>query len=158
MIISYHGIDLSVLISPQTDVFISYKWSDGKDVADRLAMALKEHRVSVWKDNLKITHGDKMPEKIEQAIAKCKVFVPVFTEDYFMKGDKWCRLEFEYAHKKGKKVVPLFWQMRRRDIPEGEEGKGYNLLLAGKLLLTSNEDEDADNFVARACVVVCAAM
>ena len=65
----------------KTDIFISYRRSDGRDVARTVQLALKSAKAgNVFFDYSSLRDG-VFNEKIYQAIDQCRVFVLVLSPD-----------------------------------------------------------------------------
>ena len=110
---------MNLFINP-TDVFISYKWKDGRDFADQTASQLKKRGVSVWIDDGQMTGGDDLWSNIEKGIHGCKVFVPILTKAYITDEGGWCESEVKFAAKLRQEIVPVFL-----GISELPPGMGY---------------------------------
>ena len=73
------------------DVFISHATKDKVDYVDKLAEAISSIGINVFYDDDCIAWGDKIQERIEEALDSCKLAVVVISENYF--GRQWTEHE-----------------------------------------------------------------
>jgi hypothetical protein len=90
-------------------IFISYSHAD-KDLARRLADALRQHGVKVWIDAGELKIGDSLIERIATAIAEIDFFLALVSES--SRESNWCRKELALAvtgelGREGVKVLPV---------------------------------------------------
>ena len=94
------------------DIFISYRNDGiGNNFATRLTSDLKQQGYSVY-FNPDEAHSGDFPERLEQAIAECKDFICIVTNEYLanlIANEKvcWIREELLAAKENGKNIVPL---------------------------------------------------
>lgn len=94
------------------DIFISYRNDGiGSNFATRIANDLKKSGYSVYFNPDEARCGD-FPERLRQAISRCKDFICIVTEDYIaqLTSDNkicWIRDELLCAKQFGKNIVPL---------------------------------------------------
>lgn len=60
-------------------IFISYRWSDSKEIVDQLYEYLKETfgPENVFKDDSSIEYGAELPDTIDKALQECRLFIVV---------------------------------------------------------------------------------
>jgi GTPase SAR1 family protein len=87
------------------DVFISYARADARDFAGRLAESLRHHGVNAWLDTAEIEGGAEWLQRLETALAVCRVVIAVRTPGG--RQSSWVRRERLYALNKGKPIIPV---------------------------------------------------
>ena len=85
------------------EIFLSYSRLDSSTV-QALAAALEEKGVSVWIDRSGIEEGDAYDTQIEEAIARTRVVIVVWSQHSVR--SHWVRAEAAYALNKHK-LVPI---------------------------------------------------
>ena len=70
--------DIAAANSRLGGVFVSYAHED-MPIVSSIVERLKEEGFDVWFDSAKLDSGDNYDSRIDKAIAKCKVFVPVLS-------------------------------------------------------------------------------
>ena len=102
------------------DVFVSYRRSDGKDIARILNLAFKNAGYRCFLDYNDL-EGGVFGKKLENAVLDAPVFVMVLTPDYFARcnqeGD-WVRREIELALDNDKIIVPLNYDAILNGVPD----------------------------------------
>ena len=102
------------------DVFVSYRRSDGKDIARILNLAFKNAGYRCFLDYNDL-EGGIFGKKLENAVLDAPVFVMVLTPDYFARctqeGD-WVRREIELALDNDKIIVPLNYDAVLNGVPD----------------------------------------
>ena len=102
------------------DVFVSYRRSDGKDIARILNLAFKNAGYRCFLDYNDL-EGGVFGKKLENAVLDAPVFVMVLTNDYFARctqeGD-WVRREIELALDNDKIIVPLNYDAILNGVPD----------------------------------------
>ena len=102
------------------DVFVSYRRSDGKDIARILNLAFKNAGYRCFLDYNDL-EGGVFGKKLENAVLDAPVFVMVLTNDYFARctqeGD-WVRREIELALDNDKIIVPLNYDAVLNGVPD----------------------------------------
>ena len=102
------------------DVFVSYRRSDGKDIARILNLAFKNAGYRCFLDYNDL-EGGIFGKKLENAVLDAPVFVMVLTNDYFARctqeGD-WVRREIELALDNDKIIVPLNYDGKLNGVPD----------------------------------------
>lgn len=94
------------------DIFISYRNDGiGNNFATRITNDLRQKGYSVYFNPDEARSGD-FPERLEQAIAECKDFICIITDEYLanlIANEKicWIREELLCAKRNGKNIVPL---------------------------------------------------
>lgn len=93
-----------------TDIFISYRRADGRDVARTVQLALRNAgKYNVFFDYSSLRDG-VFNDKIYTAIDQCRVFVLVLSPDSLTRcaadGD-WVAIEINRARKAGCTIIPL---------------------------------------------------
>jgi hypothetical protein len=85
-------------------VFISYahEWADD---AEYLAQYFEKAGLSVWFDKAQVRVGDRLSDKIRQAIRASAFFMPLLSQEYWT--SEWCIQEFELASQAGVKMMPV---------------------------------------------------
>jgi len=84
-------------------VFISYARED-ETYAVRLADELGTRRFEVWIDR-DIRHGERWPERLEQAVRDCAALIVIMTPE--AEGSEWVNNEVMLAMTTGKSIFPL---------------------------------------------------
>lgn len=70
--------DIALVNSRLGGVFISYAHED-MPIVSSIVERLKEEGFDVWFDSAKLECGDRYDARIDKAIAKCKIFVPILS-------------------------------------------------------------------------------
>lgn len=65
------------------DVFVSYRRSDGSELAEKVASALRERGLSVFFDTEEILHGEDFTRRIEGALRQAPNYLLIATPDVF---------------------------------------------------------------------------
>jgi formylglycine-generating enzyme required for sulfatase activity len=87
------------------DVFISYARADARDFAGRLAESLRGHGITAWLDTAEIEGGAEWLQRLETALAVCRVVIAVRTPGG--RQSSWVRRERLYALNWGKPIIPV---------------------------------------------------
>ncbi len=102
------------------DIFVSYRRSDGKDIARILNLAFKNAGYRCFLDYNDL-EGGVFGKKLENAVLDAPVFVMVLTPDYFARcnqeGD-WVRKEIELALANHKIIVPINYDNVLNGVPD----------------------------------------
>ncbi|XP_019153852.1 PREDICTED: TMV resistance protein N-like [Ipomoea nil] len=103
------------------DVFINHRGIDTKrTVASLLYDRLARFRIRSFLDNKNMKPGDKLFEKIDGAIAKCKVGVAVFSPRYC--ESYFCLHELALFVESKKKVIPIFCDVKPSELRVVDNG------------------------------------
>lgn len=96
--------------TPKTDIFISYRRSDGRDTARTVQLALKSAGAgNIFFDYSSLRDG-VFNEKIYSAIDECRVFILVLSPealDRCVNSGDWVAKEIERARTAGCEIIPL---------------------------------------------------
>ncbi len=102
------------------DIFISYRRSDGKDIARILNLAFKNAGYRCFLDYNDL-EGGVFGKKLESAVLDAPVFAMVLTPDYFARcnqeGD-WVRKEIDLALENHKIIVPINYDNVLNGVPD----------------------------------------
>lgn len=85
-------------------VFISYAHEWAED-AEYLAQYFQQAGLNVWFDKTQIRTGDRLTDKIKEAIQRSTFFMPLLSPEYWT--SEWCIQEFELAANAGAKIMPV---------------------------------------------------
>jgi TIR domain len=88
-------------------IFISYARTDSS-FTDRLEADLQARNFYTWVDRRKLEGGQVWLDELENAIERCHVLLVVLSPNA-VKSD-YVRMEYRYAQKLGKSVIPLEYQ------------------------------------------------
>ena len=116
------------------DIFISYRRSDGEEIAAKINETLKGNHYRCFFDFESLTDG-RFDDRIEKAIEDAPVFIALLTPHYLERpkkdGEKelseekkkkqekdWVIREIECAIKNNKKIIPINYNKRFVDYPE----------------------------------------
>jgi hypothetical protein len=102
------------------DIFISYRRSDGKEIAWIFYENFMKRGYRTFLDFEELTDG-KFDKRIENAILDAPIFVMILTNDYFARcNDKndWVRREIDCALKNEKVIVPINYDGNLNGIPD----------------------------------------
>ncbi|PIN04340.1 hypothetical protein CDL12_23129 [Handroanthus impetiginosus] len=107
--------------SPPCDVFINHRGIDTRrNVAGLLYHHLRSLRLRPFLDSQNMKPGDRLEDKIGEAIRECKigvaVFSPMYCESYF------CLHELSLMMENRKKIVPIFCDVKPADLRVREYG------------------------------------
>lgn len=75
------------------DVFISHASEDKDDVVRPLAIALKNHGLSIWYDEFELRIGDSLRRKIDKGLANSRFGIVVISRSFIKKG--WTNYELD---------------------------------------------------------------
>ena len=135
------------------DIFLSYRRTDGKDIARALKESLAARGYSVFLDYDALQDG-VFDRRILDAIDSAPIYILILTAhclDRCVNENDWVRLELEHALSHGKQIVPLVPDKQFTSFPENipefiRKGLGqhqYSALDTGQLYLASVEQLDA---------------
>lgn len=106
---------------PPCDVFINHRGIDTKrNVAGLLYHHLGGLRLRPFLDSKSMRPGDKLYDKIDVAIRQCKVGVAVFSPMYC--DSFFCLHELSLMMETGKKVVPIFCDIKPSELRAKDDG------------------------------------
>jgi HEAT repeat protein len=95
-------------LTRQYNVFISYARADGRDLANRLYMALQDNGLRPWRDGRNLNLGRDYTIEIERAIRAADYVVVLLTSDVAVrKEDSFVNCEILEAQARGKPIIPL---------------------------------------------------
>lgn len=137
----------------QYDIFISYRRTDGKDIARALKESLSARGYRVFLDYDALQDG-VFDRRILDAIDSAPIYILLLTAhclDRCVNENDWVRLELEHALTHGKQIVPLVPDKQFTTFPAEtpdfiRKGLGqhqYSALDTGQLYLASVEQLDA---------------
>jgi hypothetical protein len=88
----------------QVNVFLSYahEWSDD---ATYISQVLRSRGLNVWIDTGELRTGDKLGNKVQEAIQSADYFVALLSPEYY--ASPWCIRELEAAADEGIEVLPI---------------------------------------------------
>ena len=135
------------------DIFISYRRTDGKDIARALKESLSARGYRVFLDYDALQDG-VFDRRILDAIDSAPIYILLLTAhclDRCVNENDWVRLELEHALTHGKQIVPLVPDKQFTTFPAEtpdfiRKGLGqhqYSALDTGQLYLASVEQLDA---------------
>ena len=143
-ILYIHVDDIDSGVSPNVEVFISYRRKDKQHLfAQDLFDKLKKRKVNVWKDDKDMDPGDDLPEELAEAIDNCSLFVCLLSKEYF--ESKWCSMEIRYAQQVDKKLFPIHWG--KDDLPNH-----FQFLLGQKIRYNYNPESENYQEELQKCV------
>lgn len=91
----------------QYDAFISYARADGRDLAERLYVALKDRGFRPWRDERDLNPHQDFSVGIERAIRASRYLVVLLTPSIAERDDSFVRREILYAQGHKKPIIPL---------------------------------------------------
>ncbi len=93
-------------LRPQSDVnvFLSYahEWSDD---ASYISQVFKSRGLNVWIDTGELRPGDKLDNRVREAIQSADYFIALLSPEYF--ASPWCIRELEAAADEGTELLPI---------------------------------------------------
>jgi hypothetical protein len=104
----------------QYDIFISYRRSDGTNIARLFKSEFEKRGYRAFLDFDDLADG-KFDKKIENAILDAPIFLMILTNDYFARcndKDDWVRREIECALENEKVIVPVNYDGNLNGIPD----------------------------------------
>lgn len=105
-LVSWQNVSSQRPLRPQSNinVFLSYahEWSDD---AAYISQVFRSHGLNVWIDTGEIRTGDKLGNRVLNAIQNADYFVALLSPEYF--ASPWCIRELEAAADEGRKVLPI---------------------------------------------------
>jgi len=105
------------------DIFISYAWKNGADLAQCLQRDLAAQGFDAWLDTLRLAAGSTWTTRIEEEIDKRQVLLALLTPASYV--SEICRSEQRRSLRKGKRVIPLLARSGS-NIPLHLEAKQYH--------------------------------
>lgn len=106
---------------PSCDVFINHRGIDTKkNVAGLLYNHLVRLRLRPFLDSKNMKPGDKLFDKIDAAITRCKVGVVVFSPRYCQ--SYFCLHELARIMEAKKKVIPVFCDVKPSELIVRDDG------------------------------------
>jgi hypothetical protein len=113
----------------KTRLFLSHASEDKQDVVIPLYNRLAQEEFTVWFDQVELTMGDSLLDKISNALAQTDYGVVVFSRAFFEK--RWTRLEldglFQLETEKRKVILPIWHNVDHDFIAQ------HSPILAGRL-------------------------
>ncbi len=88
-------------------VFISYSWTDGKAMAERIYQDLRENDVPVWRDQQDLNPYQDFSAMIENAIKQASHILVLLSPSIITDDDSFVRREILYAQGCQKPIIPL---------------------------------------------------
>ncbi|MFY0677560.1 MAG: toll/interleukin-1 receptor domain-containing protein [Neptuniibacter sp.] len=126
------------------DVFISYKWADGREYAETLADNLKKRGYRCFLDSSEYQVGDDLNRSVLRAVKYSRALVVVISNTTL--GSKHVRKEIEHFEISNKAIVPIDIDKalyQRIELLNG--GVGYEISEKYSLLLSEfDKEEQAD--------------
>ncbi|KAL2484037.1 Toll-Interleukin-Resistance (TIR) domain family protein [Forsythia ovata] len=108
-------------LRPPCDVFINHRGIDTKrNVAGLLYDHLRRLGFSPFLDSKNMKPGDKLFDKIDVAIHKCKIGVAVFSPQYC--DSYFCLHELALMMECKKKVIPIFVDVKPSELRVKDDG------------------------------------
>ena len=102
------------------DVFVAYASEDRSAVAQPLVERLEECGLRVWYDRMELRVGDRVREKIDEGLAKCRYGVLILSPSFFTKA--YTRTEFAglfHREQVGRDLIlPVWHEVTARDVQE----------------------------------------
>ncbi len=94
-------------LKPTSDIFVSYATDDADLCTNDLTMALWEVGVnSLWIDRIVIKHGDSIPKRVDEGLARTRYLLPIVTPMYFVKP--WTQRELDAIRMLEKPALPIW--------------------------------------------------
>ncbi len=118
------------------DVFISHASEDKTDVAEPIALELRQRGFTVWLDKFELTIGDRLMSGIDEGLRLSRYGVVIVSHRFFQKN--WTRAELnalaalEDAEGR-KKILPVWHDVTQDDVSR------YSPLLAAVLAVSTSE-------------------
>lgn len=109
------------------EVFLSHATYD-KWIAQVLCEKLESlgTQVHVWRDDRDIDGGDQIPDAIKQAIDDCDEFLVLLTPQSVTR--EWVLIELGAAWYRGCRIVPLFYHVDLKSVPNIiRDTRGFHL-------------------------------
>ena len=105
-LVSWEKVSPESPLRPQSEVnvFLSYahEWSDD---ATYISQVFRSHGLNVWLDTGELRIGDKLGNRVREAIQSADYFVALLSPEYF--SSPWCIRELEAAADEGIEVLPI---------------------------------------------------
>ncbi|XP_039169696.1 disease resistance protein RUN1 [Eucalyptus grandis] len=96
-------------------VFLSFRGPETREnLAQYLYDQLRRFGVEAFLDREEIRDGDCISRKIEEAIERSDVCVPIFSQDFASSAA--CLMEVAHMVKSGKKILPIFFFVKPCDV------------------------------------------
>ncbi|KAK3127419.1 hypothetical protein QOZ80_7AG0573030 [Eleusine coracana subsp. coracana] len=100
------------------DVFINHRGVDTKRNVARLLYDRIEHlsggRVRSFLDNMSMRPGDRLEERIDEAIRECGVAVAIFSKRYC--DSEFCLHELAQLVEARKTIIPIFYDIKPSEL------------------------------------------
>lgn len=87
------GIKINQMDTREFDIFISYVQSDSSDYVDGLYNGLVSAGITVFRDTTEMKIGQSMRQSMDNALAKSKFAIVIFSPDYLSKY--WTQYELD---------------------------------------------------------------
>ena len=124
------------------DIMLSYNWTSGGAIADKLEPILKEKGYTIWRDRNEMSKNNNMNLSMAEAVNNSKIILVFMSQEY--EDSPACGKELNYADSKGKTIIPLK-VTNFRPTP----GKPLDFLMANKLyyVMYENFEENVKNLL-----------
>lgn len=126
------------VIYNEYDFFISHATEDKKDVAEPLALALRERGAKVWLDKFEMTVGHSLRHSIDYGIAHSKQGIIILSKEYMRKF--WTEKEMNALYsklslddKRSKTILPIWHGVTKQEVTQ------YSPMLADIVALNTKE-------------------
>lgn len=129
----------------QYTVFVSYRRSGGYFPAKMISTYLSSKKVSVFFDWDCFAPGDNWEELIEPIIDSTPFFLLICSPNMFDHRSQnsiekdYCKIELLHALRKGKRIIPYYFDYNGESIGEKEQDKFVDSVFQS---LTLDEEED----------------
>lgn len=121
--------------SHRCDVFISHASEDKEEFVRPLAAELTRLGLTVWYDELTLTLGDSLRQKIDEGLSSSRYGVVILSPSFFAKQWPGAELDALYAREmEGQKVILPIWHRVTK-----EQVLKHSPLLAGKLAMPTHQ-------------------
>ncbi|KAH9319356.1 hypothetical protein KI387_021125, partial [Taxus chinensis] len=103
------------------DVFLSFRGEDiRRTFVDHLYASLKNAGVNAFLDSQKLERGDEISSTIQEAIKNSAIRIPIFTKKYA--ESHWCLDEVAHMCKSNGIIIPLFYDVKPKEVRNPERG------------------------------------
>lgn len=127
-------LDVTPVVEPQYDLFISHASEDKEDFVRPLAETLQDLGVKVWYDEFSMTVGDSLRRKIDSGLKNSKYGTIVLSADFIKK--EWTNYELDglVAREMNghKMILPIWHKITKTDV------MNYSPNLADKVALNTS--------------------
>ena len=98
------------------DIFLCHAMADKNDIAQPLAIALKNSGIHVWYDEYELKWGKSLRQMLEKGLTSCKYGIVLISKNFLdLDDDSWAQKELS-AIFNSDKILPVWYNVTFKDV------------------------------------------